>query len=113
MKACHLAALLAVGWYLMIPPPKEAGNIYQTNQFETDFSAPLSQWAEFRLFDHPSQCESTREAYKRVPPRAFVIMLGGEAQARATMSAARCIATDDPRLKQDTRSLNLGNSPGN
>jgi hypothetical protein len=95
MKFRHLAALALVGWYLMMPPPRTVGD-----HFETNFSAPLSKWTKIRRFDLQSQCETTREAYQQKPTGNLVDMLGA-AQAQATTQAAKCVATDDPRLKMD------------
>lgn len=94
MKFRHLAALALVGWYLMMPPPRTVGD-----HFETNFYAPLSKWTKLRRFDLQSQCETTREAYQKKPTGNLVIMLGA-AEAQATTKASRCVASDDPRLKE-------------
>jgi len=94
MKLRHVAALALVAWFLMMPPPRTVGD-----HFETNFYAPLSKWTKLRRFDLQSQCETTREAYQKKPTGNLVIMLGA-AEAQATTKASRCVASDDPRLKE-------------
>jgi hypothetical protein len=94
MKPRHVAALALVAWFLMMPPPRTVGD-----HFETNFYAPLSKWTKLRRFDLQSQCETTREAYQKKPTGNLVIMLGA-AEAQATTKASRCVASDDPRLKE-------------
>jgi|SRR5208282_4492739 len=96
MNPRHAAALALVGWYLMVPPlttPK-AGNAL------VDSDAPLSRWMTIASYDTARECNGvwvdtlrTRSAIMtalREKSDAFV--KGG------AVEAARCIATDDPRL---------------
>jgi hypothetical protein len=87
------SSLLAASWLLMVPPPDPS-----TGTLTTDFSAPLSQWAQFREFEHQSQCDEALSNYKLKPPGNFVDMLGAGMAAK-TMQAAQCLPTSDPRLE--------------
>jgi hypothetical protein len=82
MKLRHTAALVLVGWYLMIPPVHDG---------QPDTQAPISAWTVFRRFDSAAACQKwklnvetrARRAGKYGPSPDFT-----------------CIATDDPRLKE-------------
>ena len=78
----------------MMPPPRPVGD-----HFKTNFSAPLSKWATVRTFVSQSQCETARAVYQQKPTGNLVNMLGA-AEAQATAKASRCVAGDDPRLKE-------------
>jgi hypothetical protein len=88
MKPRHAAALAIVGWYLMAPPPQ-------------DLHAPISKWVMKGSYDTADACFADRA------------LIGGNADLRAIQrrkagltapddpdSAALCIASDDPRLKE-------------
>ncbi len=92
----------AVGWYLMVPPlttPK-AGNAL------VDSEAPLSKWTTIAWYDTAGECnqvwmntESTQTAiltalYAKLGAEKYDAFVKGGA-----VGSARCIATDDPRLK--------------
>jgi hypothetical protein len=86
-------ALALVGWYLMIAPPRQIND-----RFETNFSAPLDKWVQLRLFKLQSECEAARDAYAKNPPAGVTDMLSSKADALTVMKAAKCVSTDDPRL---------------
>ncbi len=94
MKCHHLAALVLAAAYLLMPPPEVAGDHFQIN-----FSAPLSKWVELRRFNSASECETARQVYRQRPAGGLPAMLDSRQQAAAAMRAARCISTDDYRLK--------------
>ena len=94
MERHRLAALALFATYLMMPPPKLAGD-----HFQIDFTAPLSKWDQLRLFNSDSECEAALESYRRKPPGGLPAVLGSRTDAAAAMRAARCISTRDPRLK--------------
>ncbi len=77
--------------YLMVPPM--VGNSF-------DINAPLSKWLVSGTFDSVSECTSAQAKHIKeyqdnsVQVAANVAELG----ARVFM-AARCVATDDPHLK--------------
>ena len=104
MKLRHAAALALVGWYLMVPP-NQAGwacgqsfaavlshQLFGTGDDKLcahysslpDLDAPLSQWHQAgEPFETLSECEEVRDKRLKEPG----------------MMLAKCIASDDPRLK--------------
>lgn len=99
VKAAHAmaAAIALVGWYLMTapPPPNDGG------KFDFDLSAPLSQWDIAGSYDRAAEC--MQALGEEIKPSTFRAM-GMDAkmtqqQAYRYSRAARCISTDDPRLK--------------
>jgi len=101
MKASHAAALALVGWYLMVPPQLVSSGHETVN---VDANVPLSRWTTWQAFDTATECESQLETLK------------GAALQRAQTGRSRgflqklldnqffhgqCIATDDPRLKEE------------
>jgi hypothetical protein len=98
------------GWYLLTPPSKDIGTLGETNtkmlQAELkkpnpspvivgaiwlDLSAPLRDWDHGGSFDSAAECEEYRlyaVKHTKKPPLTV-----------ASFSTARCIASDDPRLK--------------
>jgi hypothetical protein len=81
-------AVVALGWYLMLPPG--APNA-------PNFSAPLSQWEISASFDSADACEKMRLARAG---RYFARSLGLTKNPHPTQQdyLAHCVATDDPRL---------------
>jgi hypothetical protein len=94
MVGHRLAVLLLFGTYLIMPPPKFAGDHFQIN-----FAAPLSKWDQLRLFKSDAECEAALESYRQKPPGGLPAMLGSRADAIAAMRAARCVSANDPRVK--------------
>jgi len=91
VKTCHLAALaLVVAWYLIVPPWSGPGAF--------NAGAPLPAWLIFGSFDSASHCST--EQNRRVSN--FHNAANVEARMRAfnegLYAAARCVASDDPRL---------------
>jgi hypothetical protein len=70
MNARH-AAIVLVGWYLMVPP----------GPVTTAYYTPRSQWKVVSTFDSKAACEKAQAAHRR--ERVPLI----------------CIATEDLRLK--------------
>ncbi len=90
VKLRHAAALALTGWYLMVPAQTKGGPI--------DTSLPLSQWTMFESFDTAAGCQRKKS---RVYDEAQRKDRAGDTKGMADFySAARCIATDDPRLKE-------------
>jgi hypothetical protein len=93
MNLRHAAALAVAGWYVMVPP----FGALQT---------PVGKWHIVKAFDSAKQCQSYRDA----------LVLAGEKELKSNTAlsyetkskgseffdatAAQCIATDDPRLKE-------------
>jgi hypothetical protein len=118
MKLRHAAALALVGWYLMIPPALPNG--------QPNLGAPLSQWGQGGDFDTAAACHKAygdrlalaKKALGEVA-RAIDLMPESTKNSKKPLSqldpdlykadleislfalhsaAARCIASDDPRL---------------
>jgi len=53
MKPRHAVALALVGWYLMVPPSKNANQI--------DPSVPLPKWVVLRAFDTADACNEAQD----------------------------------------------------
>ncbi len=91
----HGFALLALGWYLMVPP-----SIHKGSESTTTLE-PLSQWENLHSFDTAAACEAgldevtkgVREDAAKNPNPKTLMKLNW-------ISDAVCIASDDPRLKK-------------
>jgi hypothetical protein len=91
MKPCHAAALALVGWYLMVPPTKDANQI--------DPSVPLPKWVALRAFDTVDACNEAQDQLRyRVSRLNLQVPVASAASAAAEFS--QCIASDDRRLKE-------------
>jgi len=92
MKFRHAAALALVGWYLMIPPTEEP---YE--------HAPLSDWSIHENFDTAAGCDRGKEDLSRQASELTTHFEGVTERYKrgVSYSHAKCIATDDPRLKAD------------
>jgi hypothetical protein len=86
MNPRHAAALALVGWYLMLP--------------SYDPSVPISKWYQAESFDTAAQCrallewEMSEDYAKHAQGTPTEIR-----KYQRAMKEAKCIATDDPRLK--------------
>jgi len=87
VKLHHAAAIALVGWYLSVPPQTRT---WWIGEERYDDAAPLSKWTIERSFDKAQACEAARLATEQQ---------AGDAALR--MSHAVCVASDDPRLKQN------------
>src|SRR5512146_1281687 len=108
IKSRHVAALALSGWYLMVPrietdirKMKPAGSAWVFK-----YDAPIKDWTLNQSFDTAAKCEMRRmelwhegEAVERLHKRPQLLTLN-EA-ARIAGMKAQCIATDDPRLKEN------------
>ena len=95
MKPRHAAALALVGWYLMIPP--------SLGGFQYDLTAPISKWQQDSSYDSADNCEEHRMKVFDMLTKHKVRNLDAKTQdgnAR-TFFYSKCIATDDPRLKEN------------
>ena len=114
MNPRHAAALALVGWYLILPPmmmpcpskhpPKHPPPL----SFDGD--APLSRWNAVRSFDSAGDCEKELKAMiQRTADPKFTVVVPANmntdeiSHSRRSMItrdiSAKCVATDDPRLK--------------
>lgn len=96
MNLRHAAALALVGWYMMVPP------------FAALNETRLSHWDLISSFDTAVECQSAvRAVAKRANDPKFMAEEAKTLKAQGfdlkagnrRFAAARCISTDDPRLK--------------
>lgn len=95
------------GWYYIVPPLSQAPTATETGRFNAN-AAP-SQWAQMGAFDTAQECERARRA-KETEHLEILKTLHQEdkenisVKMRTLISASilsgRCIASDDPRLRQ-------------
>jgi hypothetical protein len=97
MNSRHAAALALVGWYLMVPPLTPGGGPH-----EVLFHAPLSKWEVGEGHDTKAECEvSLRESVKNMDRDANACEVGSCAVQVVEYAHGRCMASDDPRLKNN------------
>lgn len=89
MRPRHAAALALVGWYLMVPlsSPRD----------------PISQWYQVHSFDTAAQCNAVLE-WEMTDDYAKQSIKAGQNPEHVkvyvqALQNAKCISTDDPRLK--------------
>ena len=91
MNPRHAAALVMVGWYLMVPPP--FGPVIP--------ETPLTQWTKWKTFDTAAKCEAARD--QEVADSQKTLKDASASAAKKIVawefSSVQCVATDDPRLK--------------
>lgn len=111
-RLLRFAYLLAVGWYLITP---DAG-LDARGGVTVSHEQPLGKWRMQRAYDSAGQCEAARALWRKqqielldamyeAPPSIFVELDRSTAltmKATDAMRAvfARCIPSDDPRLKE-------------
>lgn len=97
MKPRHAAALALVGWYLMVPPLTPGGGPH-----DILLHAPLSKWIVGEGYDTKAECESDlRESIKNMDRDANASADGLGAVMVVEYAHGRCMAPDDPRLKDN------------
>ena len=96
MRFRHAASLALVVWYLMIPPTRGA-------PAEILDDAPLSQWDVDGQFDSKVECENKIPSDKDTEERIKQCSVGSCAVTVMLLSDGRCMASDDPRLKNNAR----------
>jgi hypothetical protein len=114
MNLRHAAALTLVGWYLMTPGVTRPTKTSPSHML--DPSVPFSLWIVNSVFDSAESCNVAHDALNRQALKAFEDMkteaghrvLQDEPDHGAGTIAlfkadtwAQCIATDDPRLKEE------------
>jgi hypothetical protein len=91
MNPRHAAALAIVGWYLMVPP----------HPFVAP-PPPLSRWSVYHVYDSADKCRYVRaniaSGVLEDAPQDFLERFGNSFMH--VFARARCVATDDPRLKE-------------
>ena len=89
----HAAALALVGWYLMMPTP--APETFMT------VTPPVGRWDHLGTYDNEKECDHALDEMSRKSEREGFEMKGFSPEAlRHSGALAKCISTDDPRLKE-------------
>jgi hypothetical protein len=106
MNPRHCAALMLVGWYLLIPPVFSAmgGHPRAFN----DLKAPINRWDIQGTFESDASCETERARILKEAPLRIQFAhehpdqdQNGNIEAVAeAWQLAQCVASDDPRLKR-------------
>ncbi len=87
MKLHHAAVLALGGWYLMTPPLQANGRYEK--------SAPLSRWRVESGFGSREDCMKTiADLIERASTQ-------GRRDDAEELKVAKCVSTDDPRIKGD------------
>ena len=96
MRPRHAAALALVSWYLLVPPLVNA-------PYKVDTEAPLTSWKVYQTFDTRGECDkSLLAAHTKYEPTASAQIGSIKKGTRAfalQMTFARCVSSEDPRLK--------------
>jgi hypothetical protein len=120
MNPHHAAALALVGWYLMLPPlrpvsPEDVSDrpvdlTVPPDRPMADLTAPFSQWTIIKTFPTEKECRVQAKAalseYRFKKTKGSSAPTGYQAYPARDLSPleqekdSRCIATDDPRLKE-------------
>ena len=104
MKPRHAATLALVGWYLMAPPlikvgpdPRDA----RRDRVVPDSDAPLLKWNWAGSFDSIDACQRKQEKEIVKAQKLELAQPAAKRDRSVEMDfwKARCIASDDPRLK--------------
>jgi hypothetical protein len=95
MNPRHTAALALVGWYLMVPPTRG-------HPAEILFHSPLSKWEVGEDDDSNVECKnSIKESIKDMQHITDVCEVGSCDVMVVRYAHGRCMASDDPRLKNN------------
>jgi hypothetical protein len=101
MKPRHAAALALVGWYLMVPPLVGT----PPNQVSVNLGAPLSEWETYDSYDSAADCHNAALEQLAISEHVSAHHNCDTENTCETLQTqtklAKCIATDDPRLKGD------------
>jgi hypothetical protein len=82
------SAAAAGGWYLLVPPVlKDEAD----GSLVVGLNAPLHAWTQYGAYDSAAECERVAERVHGMPG----VVLSGV----ALWAWARCVASEDPRLR--------------
>ena len=95
MRTCYTAALVLLGWYLMLPPR------LAEHTFTFDTHAALSKWYFVSFYGSANDCEESRGEFNSrwinaISHRASQLAISDIEQWQA---AEKCVSNDDPRLE--------------
>jgi hypothetical protein len=105
MKPRHTAALLLVGWYLLIPPVFSP--MGEHHRSFNDLTAPINKWDIWAKFDSRASCEKEKEKLgSQAPPRIKFATEHPDEDPNGNVLAvsqawqvADCVSSEDPRLR--------------
>jgi hypothetical protein len=95
MNIRHAAALALVGWYLMEPPAVGT----PPDHLGVNLVAPLSEWTMDDSYDSVEDCHTALMRQFEISQHAKCRTENECAVFQTQAKMAKCIATDDPRLK--------------
>ncbi len=108
MKLSHAAALALLGWYLILPPLVQGPVTDRRCQqgVGPNEAASMSHWVIKTGFDTAKECERQKDKIMSEAQALDLTKLSMEdfcAQAAIALQVqeAQCVATDDPRLKEN------------
>jgi len=94
MKTHHLAGLVLIGWYMMVPPLVNA-------PYKIDTEAPLTSWKVYQTFDTADQCKQSLSAAKSKYNQTATAPIGtikrGSRAFALQMVFGQCVKSDDRR----------------
>ena len=94
MNLRHAAALALVALYLMVPP-------YSERPIPPKDLPPLSKWSIYHRYNTLDECRQVRSEITsgllQDSPPDFLQRFGNN--FKSAFARAKCVATDDPRLK--------------
>ncbi len=103
-RVYNIIASALIGWYLMIPPAGQHNGLPWP-----DNKAPLSHWTIAESFDVAKDCEDAVAKHRKKFEQTYNKLKHKTSDANfwgpfyiTTAGEATCIATDDPRLKEDS-----------
>ena len=108
MKLHHAAALALLGWCLMVPPlrPRRCCGLIGSG----DQSIQIAKWQTLGAFAMRAECEQSthKEVRKRTLAARVLVNAYGlsdllEKEWMDAGSQAKCVRTDDPRLKEPAK----------
>jgi hypothetical protein len=88
---CRASTILAVSWYLLIPP--YAGN------HGLDTTAPMSEWTKAGAYQSQQECRQAQQAFTTVMSQPRRAMERAPAQALLAIERSQCLSADDFRLE--------------
>ncbi len=56
MKKCSIAALLALTWLMLMPPPKMPPVKDKNGDYEVNLAMPITKWALFATYRNEAAC---------------------------------------------------------
>ena len=99
MRPRHAAALALVGWYLMLPdvlPHVGSAATIPSNRL-FDLNASIAKWTQWEALDSARDCQDER--VRLLNKTNSDSLADDDVEWSGRLAFAKCVATDDPRLK--------------